>query len=280
MTIGRHPTLRCLAALLVWAGTLMGAWAASPQTAFDAANKLFEEGKYPEAAAAYEKLLGEGVRCAALYYNLGTTRYKAGQMGLAIVAYRQSAELAPRDASLRANLDFVRKKVNGEDKPAVSTWKDWLSLFTLNEGAVLAAASFWVFCLLLALGEWRPALARPLRKYVILSGAGMAILTGCLAAAAYLQFGENTAVVVVKEAVARFGPLDEAKTAFSLPDGSEVQVVDAKDAWLQVKDITGRMGWVKRSQVIHLQGRKIQSQLRIAQPAPAPPLPSLTKPTP
>jgi tetratricopeptide (TPR) repeat protein len=276
----KRQTLRCLAALLVWVGASVCVRAAGPQATFDAANKLFEEGKYPEAAAAYEKLMGEGVRSAALYYNLGTTRYKAGQMGLAIVAYRQSAELAPRDASLRANLDFVRKKVNGEDKPAVSTWKDWLSLFTLNEGAVLAAASFWVFCLLLALGEWRPALTRPLRKYVILSGVGMGILTGCLAAAAYLQFGENTAVVVVKEAVARFGPLDEAKTAFSLSDGSEVQVVDAKDTWLQVKDLTGRTGWVKRSQVIHLQGRKVKSQLRTTQPTLTPPLPSLSKPTP
>jgi hypothetical protein len=39
--------------------------------AFDQANKLYEQGKYAEAATAYGKLAESGQMSAALYFNLG-----------------------------------------------------------------------------------------------------------------------------------------------------------------------------------------------------------------
>ena len=40
-------------------------------TAFDAANKLYEQGKFADAAATYEKLLQSGVRSGSVHFNLG-----------------------------------------------------------------------------------------------------------------------------------------------------------------------------------------------------------------
>src|SRR5262245_52855944 len=48
---------------------------------FDHANKLYEEGKFAEAAAAYEKMLRQGQASPALYFNLGNAFFKAGQIG-------------------------------------------------------------------------------------------------------------------------------------------------------------------------------------------------------
>jgi len=270
-------TWRTLIAVLLAAGLAAGASAANPEADFDAANKLFEEGKYAEAASAYERLIAQGTRSAPLYYNLGTARYKLGQLGWAIAAYRQASDLAPRDASLRANLDFVRKRVNGEDFRVRPAWREWLHWFNLNEGAWLAAGAFWVFFLLLAIREWNPLLTRRLRRYTILSGSGALILTACLAASVWVRWGEHTAIVIVKEAVAKFGPLEEAKTAFTLPDGSEVPVLDTKGDWLQVKNATEQVGWVRRSQVVHIQGRHTQPPHSIA-PGNPPALPVLTPP--
>src|SRR5262249_6562621 len=65
--------------------------------AFESANKLYYENKFPEAAAAYEKLLRPGTASAALYFNLGNAWFKAGQIGRALAAYRQAEQLSPRD---------------------------------------------------------------------------------------------------------------------------------------------------------------------------------------
>jgi tetratricopeptide (TPR) repeat protein len=241
--------------LILLAG-VCSAWGAGVEVAFDAANKLFEEGKFGEAAAAYETLLTNGVRSPSVYYNLGNACYKAGQMGRAVAAFRRAEELSPRDASLRANLQFVRKRVNGEDKSPVPMWRSWLTLLTLNEGAALAAAGFWAWCMLLALREWKPALRKRLARPILAAGLLTALFAGCLGASAYLRYGDVSAVVIVKEAMVRFGPLEEAQTRYQLPDGAEVSVCDTKDNWLQVRDMSKREGWLKRDQVILLSAPK------------------------
>ncbi len=226
------------------------------EVAFDAANKLFEEGKYAEAAAAYEKMLSDGNRSASVYYNMGTAYYRAGQMGRCIASFRKAEQLTPRDASLRANLQFVRKRVNGEDKTVVPTWRNWLNLLTLNEGTALTAAALWGCFLLLAAGEWKPALKPRLKNYTQAAGALVLLTGGCLGASAYYRLAEVPAVVVVKEAVVRFGPLPESPTAYHLLDGSEVTVLDAKGDWLQVRNPGRPDGWLKRDQVIVIANAK------------------------
>ena len=76
---------------------------------FDTANKLYEEGKFAEAAAAYESLVQSRQVSAALYFNLGNAWFKSGQIGRAIAAYRQAEQMTPRDPDLRANLQFARE---------------------------------------------------------------------------------------------------------------------------------------------------------------------------
>ena len=52
-----------------------------PAAEFDAANKLYAETKFADAAAAYEKLAQSGVVSPALLFNLGNAYYKSGQVG-------------------------------------------------------------------------------------------------------------------------------------------------------------------------------------------------------
>ena len=56
-------------------------------SAFESANKLYEEGKYSEAATAYARLLQTGETSPALYFNLGNAFFKSGQIGRAIAAF-------------------------------------------------------------------------------------------------------------------------------------------------------------------------------------------------
>ena len=98
-----------LAVMAVWIfnGSAM---AADIPTEFNAANKLYAEGKFAEAADAYKKTLQSGAAAPALYFNYGNAEFKSGNFGRAIAAYRQAAQLTPRDAEVRANLEFARTR--------------------------------------------------------------------------------------------------------------------------------------------------------------------------
>ena len=223
--------------------------AALSTAGFELANKLYEEGKFAEAAAAYEKLAQPGQTSAALCFNLGNALFKSGQIGRAIAAYRQAEQLAPRDPDLRANLQFAR---NQTQAPTLvpGRWQRWLGRVTLNEWTLLAAGAVWLWLLLLAVLQWRPSLKPVLRSYVLSLAILAGLLCGCVAAALRETRFTRTAIVVTRDAVVRYGPLAESPTAFTVHDGAELLVLDQKDEWLQVSAGPSRTGWLRRDQTL------------------------------
>ncbi len=232
--------------LLLWVG--FQSQAANPSDAFDQANKLYEEGKYAEAAGGYEKMIQGGNASAALYFNLGNACFKNGQIGRAIVNYRLARRLAPRDPDIRANLQFARDSVSGGPS-AVSRWQRWLGLMTLNELTVLAAGAIWLWFLLLVLCQMRVELKKSLQGYTATVGVISGWLALWLTVAACDRFLKTEAVIMVREAVVRYGPLEESQSFYTVRDGAELHVVDRKNDWLQVIDAAKRAGWVQARQV-------------------------------
>ena len=230
--------------------------AADFSNAFNAANKLYAEGKFAEAAADYEKILQTGLGSPALYFNYGNAEFKAGSLGRAIAAYQRAARLAPHDAEVRANLDFARSQVSGPTQRA-SRWSrlaEWLDTLNLNEWTALTAIAFWLMLALLAARQIRPALKPALRGLTLGSVAAVLFLGTGLGAAATLHFSRQTAVIIAPEVTTRSGPFDDAQSAFVAHDGAELAVLDRRNDWLQVTDGSGRIGWLPQKQVVILPG--------------------------
>jgi tetratricopeptide (TPR) repeat protein len=244
-TVRRWGLALALVLAVCFAGPLR---AETTSSAFDGANRLYEQGKFSQAAAGYQKLLESGRASAALFFNLGNAYFKAGQIGRAIVAYDQAKELSPRDPDLRANLQFARNRVQG---PTVSPtrWQRALGTLSLNEWTVLAAGVFWLWLLLLAWVQWRPAYRAALRRYVVGLGVVVAVVVVCLAGGFYETRLARRAIVIAPEASVRQGPLEEAQSAFTVHDGAELAVLDQKDQWLQVSTDPRRIGWVRGDEV-------------------------------
>jgi tetratricopeptide (TPR) repeat protein len=221
--------------------------------AFDAANRLYEQGKFAEAVSAYEKMVQSDSVSPALYFNLGNAFYKSGQVGRAIAAYRQAGRMAPRDPELRANLRFVRNQVQGPTlRPG--WWRRWLDALTLNEWTVLASAALWIWLVLLILVQWRPRLKAALRSGILGGGIATALIVLCLAAAFGAGHSTPAAVVIADRAAVHNGPLDESPTSFTLHDGAEVALLDEKEDWLQISAGKQESGWVRRDQMMRLPG--------------------------
>ena len=235
---------------LIFAGKVV---AADVGAEFNAANKLYAEGKFAAAASAYEHILHSGAVSPALWFNYGNAEYKLGQAGRAIAAYRHAELLAPRDDEVRANLNFVRKQVEGPTLRE-SWWENWLGAFTLNEWAVLAAGAFWLTFILFAVRQIRPAWRSRLRG--LTTGIVIITILSCagLGAATTIHFSQQTAVVIASEATARSGPFTEAQDAFKVRNGAELAVLNRRENWLQVSDGSGRIGWLPARQVEILPG--------------------------
>jgi tetratricopeptide (TPR) repeat protein len=238
------------AAGLILAFTSTGVRGEDPRAAFDSAARLYEQGKHPEAMAAYIGLLTNGVVTPSVLYNLGNAWLQQGELGHAIAAYRQAQRLRPRDPDLTANLRFARSKVAGLPHPERHLTTRLLSVLTPNEWAGLALVVTWVA------GGW--LIVRDLRRKGSARAGGLAgvlVVLAILCTAAAMAAGykeRNPTAVLTAETIVRFGPLEESQQAFTLPDGAEVGVTDHKGGWLEIRDTAGRSGWLNTNMVVYL----------------------------
>lgn len=236
-----------IAAILILL-TAFGLRAASVTDEFTQANRLYEEGKYAPAAAAYEKMAKDGETSPALLFNLGNAWFKAGRLGHAILAYRQAERLAPRDPEIRANLQIARTQAGAANASLPGTrWTRWVGHLTLDEWTVAASAAVALFFIILTVREIWTSLKRSATGLAML-GVICLCLVACVGFAANQSLGEKSAVVIVPEAVVRRGPLPEAQSVFTARDGTELLVLGSDGDWLQVADSGNRIGWLAPNQ--------------------------------
>jgi tetratricopeptide (TPR) repeat protein len=229
---------------------LLARAAEPPDTTFDAANRLFEQGKYLEAVAAFETILRSGRTSGALYYNLGNTYFRLGEVGRAIVAYRLAARIAPRDPDVAANLAFARAAVPGTAPPRQSWLARFTGRLTLDEWTIMTGVSLWLWMGILI---WRQRITGvgPAGRRLAIGAAGLTVLLAGLLFAAWVQTdGYRSVAVIVDDAVLRHGPLEESPSLQTLHDGQELRALDEKDGWLLVTGAARGQGWIKRDQVL------------------------------
>jgi tetratricopeptide (TPR) repeat protein len=216
--------------------------------AFEEANRLYEQGKYEEAAAAYLKIVDSGVVSPAVYFNLGNAYFKSGQLGMAIVSYRKAQQLAPRDPDIRANLQFVRGTVGGGSAPTQPFWQRLVTRLNLDEWAILTAGALWLFGGVQALRQF---VQSPFFERRLVTMVPLLLLLLCVVGlgCAWHLAAQPCAVVVKPDTVLHHGPLEESPSVQVLQDGQELIVVDEKDDWVQVEGAARGVGWLHKSNV-------------------------------
>jgi tetratricopeptide (TPR) repeat protein len=233
----------------LWAGLIHGSEAEvspEPEAAFHEANRHYEQGDYRSAIAAYERLLGDRKGSAAVHFNLGNAWFKSGRIGQAIWHYRVARDLNPRDADVRANLQFARHQVGAP--VSEGRLQRWVGLLTLNEWAAVSIGCFWIWVASMIVGQVSARSRRWLRFWVRLSLVAWMVSALALAIAWHEQFGNRTAVVVADGEV-HYGPFAESQTNYAVADGVELKVIDSREGWVQVEDVRRGIGWIDRSRV-------------------------------
>ncbi|MBU4459298.1 MAG: tetratricopeptide repeat protein [Verrucomicrobia bacterium] len=205
-----------------------------------AGKAAYDAGRFAEAADAFETALAAGGEDAALRFNLGNTRFRAGDIGRAVLEYRRAWRLAPRDPDIAANLGLALDR-GGAPRPAPS-WVLWpLERISSAESRVLAVAGWWAALLLLA-ASWagRRGPAGAFRR------AAAVCAVACLAGLAGLRHWrtlETERVAIAPGVSALYAPLEGASTHFTVPCGSIVSALEDQGPWVRIR-LAGREGWI------------------------------------
>lgn len=72
-------------------------------------DSAYMKNDYTSAIHIYEALLNKG-EAAEIYYNLGNSYYKTGEIAKAILNYERALLLQPGNGDIRTNLDVARSK--------------------------------------------------------------------------------------------------------------------------------------------------------------------------
>lgn len=226
-------------------------FAAEMNQVFHQANQLYANGKFKEAAEAYEKV-NQQHPTAEIYYNLGNAYFKNKQLGLSILNYERAKRLSPRDRDVRTNLFYVNQLIEYkiEDK------RNWylqkksqiLSYFTFPELWFLFLSAYLLFISTLLGFLFR-------KKRLVFETLTVTLLSLGIVCAfpLILKYAESSvnaeAIVTARQAEVRYGPSTVDRIAFRLVEGLKVSVHDHKKDWYRVQIPDGRTGWTAEANI-------------------------------
>lgn len=193
--------------------------------------------KLNDAALQYETILAGGFKNGQIYYNLGNTYYRQGELGKAILNYRRAERLMPRNADLHANLRLVKgstedKEVSHEIPVAVRRIFFWFFLLNQNEITMLAISLYVILmALLFVFITLRYAW---LKRIIIGFSAGLLVMLVSLGIKIYSEQGVHRGVIITAKCEVRYGPGEEYEPKFEIHNGAECVVEDVKDEWYRV----------------------------------------------
>ena len=176
-------------------------------------------------------------------YNLANSYARAGKPGLAVLNYERAALLAPEDADIRANLEYVRASAHVPVQPR--------SRLTRVAEAVSPAGAAWMGVLGVALFGAGTVAGRMTSRFRLarVCGvlAGAALLTLAVSNATLLWPRVHAAVILVNQTPARVSPVPMGDTAFVLPEAETVTMTAEHEDFVLIRTRGGRSGWVARA---------------------------------
>jgi hypothetical protein len=211
---------------------------------------------YDQAILGYEKIITEaGVSNSMLFYNLANAYMLKGDIGRAILNYRNAEKLDRSDTDIQKNLAFARSQ--RLDKVDVAAKKKVLDrLFFWHYGLparskfIAACICFAFVCLTLTIRIWFPMVPGTVPVCVITT-----IITICFAVSVgvdrHVEVNNRCGVIVAESVQARQGDGAGYPLSFKEPlhAGTEFDVIEQRPGWWHVRLTNGEDAWIADSAV-------------------------------
>lgn len=223
-----------------------------PDSLWRSGVEAYTAGDYASALKDFEDVRETGLMSKELYYNLGNSYLRSGEIAQAILWYERALRLDPSDADVRYNLEYARALTQDriEEVPEMffQQWRRGVCyLLPSNAWAVIGLVSLalMVACVLLfLLGS--TAGRRKLGFFL-----GIAFLVVALLGWDFSRWQRSEALrqdmaIVMKpvSSVKSSPSADGAKDLFILHEGTRVRILDNVGGFSNIELADGRQGWI------------------------------------
>lgn len=217
---------------------------------FIAGNEAYQSGAYDEALDNYLRIVDAGFESSPLYYNIGNTYFKLGNLGRSILNYERAARLDPRNSDISTNLELARSLTADEVTPLPTFWlfritSWWVHAIPLSLLGILTAGAYLTTIAALV-GVTMSKAPASLARSAAATGVVTAALTVNLLAVE-LGWGSSVeAVVLQPEAAVYSAPSDDPSLlVFNVHEGTKVRIDEKAGEWIEIVLEDGNVGWMK-----------------------------------
>ena len=223
------------------------------ESLFQRGNDAYKAENYSQALEFYSQIEASDLESVALYYNLGNTYFKLGQLGQAIRYYEKAKKLSPLDDDVNANIKIIQAKL--VDKIELPEQMFIFDLFLSLKYSLSVDGWFMLLLLCTSLCVISVLIKRFNNKRVgnILLTTGLC-LTLCAGLFSYSRVNDlsfQKAVVIEKTATVYTAPNANSE-AFILHEGALFDVIRTEGAYVEISLIDGKTGWIKQTLIGHI----------------------------
>ena len=229
-----------------------GVWADSSGTLESEAARMYQEGNYTKAVALYNEVLEQGLESATLYYNLGNSHYKQGEIARAILNYERALLLRPGYKDAKYNLAMAQRgmvdKINVLPELFLVRWYNAVATsLTADQWGYVSVVSFLLFLAMVILFFHATSMGMKKTGFTVaLVSLFLTVMVVLFAQKQYYRMTDrNAAVVMTPSVVVRGAPDVSGTELFVIHEGLKVQVQEKLGSWYNVRMVDGNEGWIQ-----------------------------------
>jgi tetratricopeptide (TPR) repeat protein len=220
------------------------------------ANDQYAKTQYEDAQKTYIQIVDGGYASEAVYFNLGNTYFKLGDIPSALLYYEKAHKLAPGDDDINFNIYFANSRTTDKVEPepeffVTQWWHGIILFFPIGTLSVLSILFFIAGSGLLVLYLFANAV--PVKKLAFYTGV-LLLFSGLvfifISNRQTHYFNDHHQAIIFSGSVnVKSGPGDQAGTLFLLHDGTKVNILDNNNGWIKIQLANGNEGWIQKSAI-------------------------------
>ena len=215
----------------------------------------YNSGDFRRADVEFKRQLANDHLSPALLYNLGCTAFQLGDLPEARVWFTRALRLAPGDAESAANLKIVEEKLqlapekdNSNLSGQLTALRD--SLFRPDQYLTLAAAGFFLLCLIIILRSsagtiWKWGTAAAILFFIVIT---------LLAALEQSEssYSANSLIITGKNVEVRSLPVENSGSVIKkINPGGDAILIEKRNSWYRIST-DDTEGWIREDQAMRV----------------------------
>lgn len=226
---------------------------------FEQGKDLYKAKKFQDAISTWMKILNNKVHSSELYFNLGNAHYKMNNVGPSIYYYEKALQLSPNDSEIKNNLAFAQNATIDAIEPLPKTifskWYTTIAEILSYDSWAVVSIIFSLTAILLFLMYYF-SYSEGKKRMFFVSSMGFTFLMFIAIAMTYTTYNEvikkNPAIIFAESIEVKSEPNLGSDAAFTLHEGTKVEILNKEDDWARISLVDGKDGWIPLSDLKEL----------------------------